>query len=135
MADKIISINSKLKLAEDKREQLVLRHKILTVQKVFQCTQCAFKCEKCGAQIAPVGDSSEEETKEKVNPNYRFCESCLKEYEEYIEQVENKKKPVDYWQNKDWQNVWRTWIEYHKAINKYIKSNKFKQLINELRRF
>ncbi len=48
----IISLDSKLKLSRDKKAKLIKKRKLLAVQKVFQCTQCSFKCEKCGAQIS-----------------------------------------------------------------------------------
>ena len=51
MAD-VISLDDKLELAKDKKAALIRRRKVLAVQKVFQCTQCAFKCEKCGIQIS-----------------------------------------------------------------------------------
>ena len=50
MAD-IISLDKKLDLAKDKKAALIRRRKVLAVQKVFQCTHCSLKCEKCGTQI------------------------------------------------------------------------------------
>jgi hypothetical protein len=47
----IISLDKKLDLAKDKKAALIRRRKVLAVQKVFQCTHCSLKCEKCGTQI------------------------------------------------------------------------------------
>ncbi|MBT8374455.1 MAG: hypothetical protein KJN80_06060, partial [Deltaproteobacteria bacterium] len=51
MAD-VISLNDKLDLAKNKKAELIKRRKVIAVQKVLQCTQCALKCEKCGIQIS-----------------------------------------------------------------------------------
>ena len=49
----IIQLDDKLKHTKEKKAEIIKKRKILAVQKVFQCTQCAFKCEKCGTQIHP----------------------------------------------------------------------------------
>ena len=47
----IISFNEKRIDKKEKTDQQNKQLKILAVQKIFQCIRCAFKCEKCGAQI------------------------------------------------------------------------------------
>ncbi len=52
----IISFEDKKGLAEEKQASLTKMRKFQAVRKVFQCTHCALKCEKCGSQIS--GDQS-----------------------------------------------------------------------------
>ena len=55
MAD-IISIDDKIALSKEKKDALIRKRKIQAVRKIFQCTQCAYKCEKCGAQLDSPAD-------------------------------------------------------------------------------
>ena len=48
---KIISLDDKLKLSSEQRAALERKRKILAVRKVFQCTHCASKCERCGISL------------------------------------------------------------------------------------
>ncbi len=47
----IISFKNKKNLAEEKEAAIIKKRKVEAVRRVFQCTHCAFKCEKCGTQI------------------------------------------------------------------------------------
>ena len=134
MAD-VISLNQKLKLSEKKKAAIVRKQKILAVRKVFQCTRCTLRCEKCGSQI----DSHPTHDIGAVNRNptktvpYRFCENCLEEYFDYIERLKGRGDPDYYWHNDDWLKVWQGWIGYQNAIDQYLKSSEFTQLLNELK--
>ncbi len=130
MAD-VISFSEKLKYTREKEATLIRQRKILMVRKVFQCTQCPFKCEKCGAHI---------EHGPQVNPGmnprktlYRFCESCQEEYNEYLERLKGGGDPECYWHNDDWLQMWRSWIDYQGATDRYMKSQEFKRLLQELK--
>ena len=131
MAD-VISLDDKLELAKDKKAELIRRRKVLAVQKVFQCTQCVFKCEKCGIQI-----SHNYEVKEKTSTNlkvpYRLCESCSEEYIDYIQRHKGGGDSDCYWRNESWIDLWKKWIDYQSAIDRYLKSKEFLQLIQELK--
>lgn len=131
MAD-IISIDKKLDLAKDKKAALIRRRKVLAVQKVFQCTHCSMKCEKCGIQI-----ERNPETGEKYRRNlrvpYNFCQGCAEEYLEYIERLKGRGDADCYWHNESWMDAWTKWIEYQSSVDRYIKSKEFKKLLNELR--
>ena len=76
MAD-VISLDDKLELAKNKKAELIRRRKVIAVQKVFQCTQCAFKCEKCGIQISHNYQAGKKDKKNLRVP-YRFCDAALK---------------------------------------------------------
>jgi len=131
MAD-VISLDDKLELAKNKKATLIRRRKVIAVQKVFQCTQCAFKCEKCGIQISHNYQAGEKDKKNLKVP-YRFCDSCSKEYIDYINQHKGKGDPDSYWHNESWLDLWKKWIDYQGAIDSYLKSKEFLQLLQELK--
>ncbi len=126
---KVISLDDKLKLSAEQREVLERKRKLMAVRKVFQCTHCASKCERCGTSIGPDNHTY------KDNPRipYNFCDSCAEEYIEYIGRLQQKGNPKDYWYNHAWLKVWQTWIEYQGAIDQYLRSKEFRQLLDELR--
>jgi Pyruvate/2-oxoacid:ferredoxin oxidoreductase delta subunit len=129
---KIIQLDDKLQHTKEKKAEIIRKQKILAVQKMFQCTQCIFKCEKCGIQIG-------HDQKSKVGPtgdlkvSYRFCESCTEEYADYIKRLKGKVNPEYYWHNQDWIEVWNKWIDYQNVMNRYLKSKEFRRLLNELK--
>lgn len=131
MAD-IISIDNKLQLSKDKKTELIRKRKISAVQKVFQCTHCTFKCEKCGTQMS-VSHEGDETVKKDPRIPYRFCKSCSDEYLDYIERLKGGGDPDRYWHNDAWLGVWRTWIDYQSSIDRFLKSKEFLQLMNELK--
>lgn len=127
----IISIENRIKLSGEQKATLIRKQKILAVRKVFQCTHCSLKCEKCGTQI----DASLSE-QNRVDPHrvlYRFCESCAEEYVDYINRLKGEGDPDCYWHNEPWLDIWKTWIDYQGAIDRYLKSKEFTHLLNELR--
>ena len=131
MAD-IIRFDNKFQLSKDKKAELIRKRKLVAVQKVFQCTHCAFKCEKCGTQINPEA-SEAVRTQSDFKIPYRFCESCADEYIDYIERLKGKGDPDCYWRNEAWLEVWRRWIDYQGGVDRYLKSKEFIQLLKELK--
>ena len=131
MAD-VISLDDKLELTKNKKAALIRRQKVLAVQKVFQCTQCSFKCEKCGIQISH-NYKTEKKDKNKLRVPYRLCDSCSEEYIDYINHHTGKGDPDTYWHNESWVDLWKKWIDYQGAIDHYLKSKEFLQLLQELR--
>ncbi len=128
----IISFKDKKGLVEEKEAAIIKKRKVLAVRKVFQCTHCAFKCEKCGAQIG--GDSSgNTEHGRKLNVPYNFCEECSDEYLDYIERLKGAGDQDCYWHNEAWIDAWKGWIDYQSSVDRYLKSKEFVQLINELK--
>ncbi|MDL1967567.1 MAG: hypothetical protein LWW97_03225 [Deltaproteobacteria bacterium] len=130
MAD-IISLDTKLQLTRDKKANLIKKRKILAVQKVFQCTRCSFKCEKCGSQISLAHQKKNDSRSIKVS--YQFCEGCMEEFNDYIEKIKEKGDSGFYWHNDAWIDVWKTWIDHQNAISQYLKSKEFKQLLQEFK--
>ncbi len=131
MAD-IIQLNDKLQYVKEKKAEEIKKRKILAVQKIFQCTHCAFKCEKCGTQINPDEQHIGSDINDLRVP-YRFCESCSEEYIDYIERLKGKGNPECYWHNTTWLESWKKWIDYQGVLDRYLKSKEFKQLLQELK--
>jgi hypothetical protein len=128
----VISISKKLMQARRKHADVDRKRKIVAVQKVFQCTQCAMKCEKCGAPL-PQGGHLPEKASRKHRIPYRFCESCAEEYLDYIERMKGGGDPDCYWHNEHWLDVWKAWIDYQGATDRYVKSKEFARLLEELK--
>jgi hypothetical protein len=124
----IISFKDKKDLAEEKQVAQVKKRKVLAVRKVFQCTHCAFKCEKCGTQI----EGNAEYTR-KLNVPYNFCEACSDEYIDYIERLKGAGDPDCYWHNEAWIDAWGKWIDYQSSVDRYLKSKEFRRLLYELK--
>ncbi len=127
MAD-IIALESKRELADGKKKELIKKRKISAVQKVFQCTHCTLKCEKCGSQLK----QSENEIRNTRVP-YRFCENCSEEYMDYIDRLQGGGDEACYWRNEIWLDLWQTWIKYQGTIDRYYRSKEFVRLLRELK--
>ena len=125
----IISLKAKLKCSLEKQDAIVRKRKLLAVRKIFRCTHCASKCEKCGVQVST--DNQPEIPAYRVP--YTFCDSCAEEYVEYIETLKGNGDGALYWHNDAWMKVWATWIEHQGAVDSYLKSKEFEQLLDELK--
>jgi len=125
----IISLDEKLKTTRDQQDAHIRKRKLLAVRKIFRCTHCAAKCEKCGIQIA-------EDNRPRV-PAYRipytFCDGCAEEYVDYIDTLKGSRNSALYWHNDAWLKVWASWIEHQGAVDSYLKSKEFERLLDELK--
>jgi Pyruvate/2-oxoacid:ferredoxin oxidoreductase delta subunit len=128
----IIELDKKLKHTKEKKAEIIRKRKILAVQKIFQCMHCAFKCEKCGTQIQP-DEHHQQRSISDLRVPYRFCESCAEEYIDFIERLKGRGDSEYYWHNDIWLEMWRKWIDYQGAIDTYLKSKEFRQLLEELK--
>jgi len=128
----VISIDKKLKLTNEKKNALLKKQKLLAVQKLFQCTHCAYKCEKCGTQIN-FNPQNQKENEQNLLIPYRFCDGCSKEYVDYLKLLKGQQNAECFWHNEEWRQVWKTWINYHSAINLYLRSKEFVRLLNEVK--
>ncbi len=125
---KIISLDDKLNLSASKKADVVRKRKILAVRKIFQCTHNANKCERCGTALT----SKNQGQARKLQIPYKFCDSCADEYRAYINMLQGVQDEETYWHNEAWMKVWRAWIDYHGAIDAYLRSNEFQRLVSEL---
>ena len=127
MAD-IIPLNDKLQLAKDRKVSRLRQRKTVAVQKLFRCTHCALRCEKCGMQ------NRQEEGQARDLPSpYRFCQDCAEEYQDYLAHLQGRGNAELYWQSEDWLEIWQSWIAYQATVNRYLKSKPFLQLLRELK--
>lgn len=126
---KIIPLDDRLKLTAEKRAAVLRKQKIMAVRKLFQCTHCAAKCERCGISLS--ADPSSGQSPHPRTP-YHFCNSCADEYIDYINRLQGKGNPEAYWHNDHWMKVWQTWIEYQGATDQYLRSKEFRRLLDEL---
>lgn len=128
----IISLNDKLGLSDKQKQKILKRRKLLAFQKVFQCSRCAAKCDKCGILIT---EAHQRRLKSDTSPRlpYRFCEGCMEEYLDYIGRLQGTGNPEFYWHNEAWMEGWNLWIEYQGAIDRFVNSSEFKKLVHEIR--
>lgn len=125
----IICLDEKLKCSREKQDDITRKRKLLAVRKIFRCTHCASKCEKCGVQMG----AENRPTAPAYRVPYNFCDSCSEEYIEYIEALQGKRNEALYWHNDAWMNVWATWIQHQGAVDSYLKSKAFSRLLDELK--
>lgn len=52
---------------------------------------------------------------------------------DYIDALRGNGDASLYWHNDAWMKVWGTWIEHQGAVDSYLKSKEFEQLLNELK--
>lgn len=127
MAD-IIEFGKKAENLKSERETTIRQRKIEALRKIFQCTRCALRCSKCGAQI----EAKPEECCKFATP-YSFCKSCREEYEEYRLRVAGEPAGSGcYWHNSEWMKVWESWLEQQRALDRYRQSKEFLQLLDEV---
>lgn len=129
MAD-IISLQEKKQHCDRRQAASHRKRKVLAVQKIFHCTHCASKCEKCGTQIGM--EQQRQKAMLDLRVPYRFCESCAKDYVDYIDRLKGA-APDCYWHNDAWLKMWRAWIDYQHTIDQYVKSKEFMRLLRELK--
>ncbi|RJQ57275.1 MAG: hypothetical protein C4530_12855 [Desulfobacteraceae bacterium] len=128
----IISLNGKLQIAKEKKNEQVRQRKLQAIRRVFQCTHCSIKCEKCGTSIDS-DRSGVEKDAEGIRIPYRFCTSCAEEYTAYVDRLKGQEDPDCYWHNEEWLDIWQKWIDYQGSIDRYTKSKAFLRLLKEMR--
>jgi hypothetical protein len=121
------ALTKSLNAAGNKQDAIIRKRKLLAVRKIFRCTHCVSKCEKCGVQIRV---ENRPEVPEFRVP-YSFCDSCSEEYIEYIETSRERKMRL-YWHNDAWMKVWATWIEHQGAVDSYLKSKEFERVARRI---
>lgn len=126
----IIDMENRRPLSQDARAAIRRKRKILAVQKVFHCTRCQRKCEKCGTQIEINAAGSGQHLQLRVP--YQLCGSCGEEYADYIERLKGRGDAECYWRNDDWIESWQRWIDYRGALDRFVRSKEFAKLLKEL---
>jgi len=127
----IISFDNKLTLRTQKQAVSQKMRRFEAFRKTLQSSCCVFKCEKCGTALQPVRESSESEIR-KLRVPYRFCESCSSEYIDYIERLKGREGSDFSWQNAEWMDSWKRWIDYQWSVDRYLKSKEYQNLTAEI---
>lgn len=123
----IIEFGRKVQSLKSMKDTSLRQKKLESLKKIFQCTRCMMKCAKCGAHI----ERDKEDSRRFATP-YPFCRNCQEEYQEYRERSDGTQgNPNYYWHNDDWMEVWKTWIEHQKSLDRYKSSKEFMQLVEE----
>ena len=128
-----MSIDTKLAAAREEENLSRQRRKIRAIRKVLRCTRCGMKCDKCGIPIEPPAAGAETRLPIRDVP-YRLCLSCREEYDDYRARIAGRDNLDCYWHNTHWESTWGRWIEYQSAMDRYLKSDEFQRLIEEIRR-
>lgn len=128
---KIVDLEERIENKRQKESLKQYRGKIDTIQKIIQCSSCHLKCAMCGVQVEMNGSP------QKSHPAHlglRFCDSCREELDEFLSIARGGKQPTVFWHNKEWKDMWSTWLDYRKAMAAFLQSSEFKLLMEELNR-
>ncbi len=129
----IISFNEKLLDARDRERDRIRKRKIQAVRKVYRGNRGALRCERCAQPLSPDG-SGEENPEMNLRVPYNFCETCTEEYIDFVDRLKGGGDPDCYWRNDIWLEIWKRWIDFQGAVDRYIKTKEFVQLLEELKK-
>ena len=124
--EKVLSITDRIE--DKKREKQIKsnRNKFDAVQRLLQCGSCQFKCAMCGRHA---DESQSSNSDKKSQSEFRLCDSCAAEFEDFIRISEKDGKPHDiFWHNREWLEMWSCWVAYQRSLNRFRKSLNMKQL-------
>jgi hypothetical protein len=123
---KVIDLEDRLKLEQKKKLKVDKAKKMEAVRKVLQCTRCLARCHKCGMQFDTTG------MYKRYQGQFRFCESCQEEYDEFMRLQAEGGESRYYWHNRAWRALWQTWLDYQQALKDYGESTEFIELVREV---
>ena len=123
---KVIDLEDRLKLEQKKKARVDMAKKTEAVRKVVQCTRCMARCARCGVQFDTTG------MYKRYQSQFRFCESCQEEYDEFMRIKAEGGESRCYWHNREWVALWQTWVDYQKAMKAYGESPEFIDLVREV---
>jgi hypothetical protein len=102
----IVRFDERMETEKKKRKQERIK-KLNAMRKIFECTKCALKCNRCGTQV----DISRTSSYVKEVP-YRFCTSCEDEFKDFLDKTKDNSRKDLYWHNREWMAMWKAWIHY-----------------------
>ena len=126
--DKIVDFKDRAKSRREQQRREQRRKKVEAIQKVTQCCLCHFRCARCGLHIKPEDVSQGAPSS---SEDYTFCESCRREFEDFLSISKGKNRSGLLWQNKEWEKMWSAWINYQQAITAFVNSPEFKCIIED----
>ena len=125
---KVVSITKQREKEKLKERTRYLKQKVDTVRRIVQCSTCQFRCSMCGLHCEAFNTSS---PKSSSHNGVRLCENCRSEYEDFLKMASKDTESDILWHNKEWMNLWYTWLEYQKALRSFEKSVDFGQITRE----
>lgn len=123
---KVIDIEDRLRLEQKKKAKVDKAKKLEAVRKIVQCTRCLARCLKCGVQF------DTQEMYQRFKGPYRLCLSCQEEYQEFLRLKGEGGESPYYWHNKEWLEMWQSWLDYQQALKAYGDSAEFIELVREV---
>lgn len=123
----IVKFDERMETEQKKRKQERIK-KLNATRKIFECTKCALKCNRCGTQV----DISRTSSYLKEVP-YRFCMSCEEEFKDFLGKTKGTSRKDRYWHNREWMAMWEAWIHYQEAVKTYEDSQEFRRLLRDMR--
>jgi len=129
----IISFDDKFALRSTRQAENERTKRFEAFRETLRCSCCISKCEKCGISL-PIMPGASEYSGRKLRVPYRFCESCSREYIDYIERLKGKRDSNLSWQNAEWMESWQRWIDYQWSVDRYLKSKEYRKLAEEVGR-
>jgi hypothetical protein len=127
--DNIVDICQRIETKKRQEKAEKHRDKLEAIQKVIQCSGCHFRCAMCGHHTNAKGAS-----KDPRSPSLSFtlCETCKEEFEDYLSVRQEEKAPGVSWHNREWIDMWSAWLNYRRAIQGFVNSSEFRQLMEDL---
>jgi ribosomal protein S30 len=122
---KVLNITGRIDHKKKKQQVKMNRNKLEVVQRLVQCSSCRLRCPMCGKHLES-NDSSCPSTS--PLPDLNLCEGCNAELKDYLEMSRGNKGPNVVWHNKEWMEVWTSWLEYQEALRAFQNSPEFKVL-------
>ncbi len=129
----VIPIDTRRQMDKREKMEIIRKRKVLAVRKIFKCARCAFKCDKCGAQLDTGRQGNARRNPAPGKTPYRFCQSCADDYRDYIAWGNGNGHSDYYWHTAAWADEWRLWIDHQKAVDRYLTSREFGRLLNEIK--
>ena len=125
----VIKIDDKLREKKRKKQAEDYQERVDTILRTVQCSSCHLKCAMCGYHLksAECGCSQ--------GPSfYEFilCEDCRNEFEDYLALTNAGGNGKNLWQNREWMELWASWIKFQRSIKEFRNSAEFRMLMEEM---
>ena len=127
--EKIVNLKDRIENKRQREQIERYRGKIKSIQKVIQCASCHFRCAMCGLHSRP---QERPESSDSESLEFTLCESCRREYDEFISITRGEKKAEVFWHNREWLKMWSAWLSYRKSVDHFMDSSELKLLLEEL---
>lgn len=125
--EKVLNITSRLEHKRRKEQAEEYRDRFQAVQRVLQCSACQYKCAMCNWHIDRSDPS--DPPKPSSPTEFTLCESCRAEFEAFRKASQEGSLESDvFWHNKEWLELWRSWLNYQRSIEKFRNSFDFNNI-------